>query len=347
MSKSISTVSGSQMPSNLPAARSRRRSKVIVIQATAGMAEKFQEVTAIEDIDYLTQAIGFAALFNGAIDNVSGRFDPAKARMLIDGFNTNLPPEQARYKLGIFNVHQTKISQTNSVVSGMIDKILGALKGVVGVALGTVTVNQLTAAITDAFTDLQEQKSDAWIFWQKKDANKTTYSYAILFAFQDATTGHLMFVLPMSLEIEVEVAFEKVLWITIKDKESYSVKLDVMKVGQLLYPKSPGSDFIRAAAQRSVGQADTGPDTVEADVTNIRVTNWAKTKTYATAPSGQYSKNFALQQIMTNGATVTADLFEGTNYLLSYTLDGNARDTGMLFNGEVGFPQASLWFVTQ
>lgn len=350
MSDDLTIANGDDGTMDMPQRRRRRRSPLILIRATAGLPEQFAEVTAIDDIDYLTQAIGLTALFNGAIDNQTGRFVPAKARTLIESFNNDLPAADSKYKIGIFNVHQSTITQTNAVVSGMVDKVLEALKSAVGVALGSTTVQQLTESITDAFTDLKSQEGDAWIFWQKKTGNKTTYSYAILFAIQDATTGHLMFALPMSMEIEVDVAFEKVLWITIQDKESYTVKLDVMKVGQLLYPKSPASDLIRETVARSAmiagPERDSGPEAVQAPVTNIRVTDWAKSKTYVTAPSGNYSKNFGLEQLMTAGATVNGNLEQGSKYLVSFTLNGQATVRGMYFNGDVGLP-GELWFVTQ
>ncbi len=350
MSDNLTIVNGGDEIVDMPQARRRRRSPLILIRATAGLPEQFQEVMAIDDIDYATQAIGLTALFNGAIDNQTGRFQPAKARTLIEAFNNDLPAADSKYKIGIFNIHQSTITQTNALVSAMVDKVVAALKSAVGVALGTTTVEQLTNSITDAFTDLKGQEGDAWIFWQKKTGNKTTYSYAILFAIQDATTGHLMFALPMSLEIEVDVAFEKVLWITVQNKESYSVKLDVMKVGQILYPKSPASDLIRETVQRSAmiagPQWDSGPDAVQAAVSDIKVTDWAKSKTYATASSGNYSKNFGMEQLITAGATVTGDLDLGTKYLVCFTLNGQAMVRGMFFNVDVG-PPGNLWFVAQ
>lgn len=145
-----------------------RKSPVVFINTTQDEAEQFQEIVAIDDIDYLTQAISLTALFNGAIDNTSGRFIPGKARELIANYNESLDVKSQPYKIGIFNTHQTTLNQQHSAVSAMINQILETLKKVMGVALGASSVAQMTAAITDAFTNLDEQSGDAWIFWEKR-----------------------------------------------------------------------------------------------------------------------------------------------------------------------------------
>ena len=142
-------------------ARRERRMPIILLKATADMPERFEEIVSIDDIDYLTQAVGLTALFNGAIDNDSGRFDPAKARTLIEAYNESLPASDAGYKIGIFRIYQNTFTQTNSVVSAMVDKLLEAFKNVVGVAFGAATIDQMTTAITDAFTDLKAQEDGA------------------------------------------------------------------------------------------------------------------------------------------------------------------------------------------
>jgi hypothetical protein len=321
-----------------------RRSPVVFINTTQEEAEQFQEIVAIDDIDYLTQAIALTALFNGAIDNTSGRFIPGKARELIANYNESLDVNSQPYKIGIFNTHQTTLTQQNSAVSAMINQILETLKRVMGVALGASSVAQMTAAVTDAFTNLDEQSGDAWIFWEKKVGNKTTYSYAILFAFQDSTTGKLMFALPMSLEISVDVSYERVLFITVEDKETYSVKLDTMKVGQLLFPKSPGANALQTARRLGTRSGSAGVLTEPSPVTNIVVTNWAKTTTFANAATGFYTDNHPLVQLMAIKPNVVNPLYDGNQYLVSFTLNGVQETRGLLLNGTL--PDAELWFVS-
>lgn len=321
-----------------------RRSPIVFINTTQEEAEQFQEIVAIDDIDYLTQAIALTALFNGAIDNTTGRFIAGKARELIANYNESLDVNSQPYKIGIFNTHQTTLTQQNSAVSAMINQILETLKRVMGVALGASSVAQMTAAVTDAFTNLDEQSGDAWIFWEKKTSNKTTYSYAILFAFQDSTTGKLMFALPMSLEIEVDVSYERVLFITVEDKETYSVKLDTMKVGQLLFPKSPGSNALQSARRLGTRSGSADLLTEPRPITDIVVTNWAKTKTFATAATGLYTNDHPLVQVMASEPNVVNPLYEGNQYLVSFALDGERRTLGFLLNCTL--PDGELWFVS-
>ncbi|WP_081160669.1 hypothetical protein [Ensifer aridi] len=317
----------------------------LFIGATADVSEQFQEIVAIDNIDYLTQAVQLTALFNGAINNETGRFESNTARQLIADFNASLPESDRAYKIGIFKSYQTTLTQTHSVVSGMIDKIVEALKQVLGVALGTSTVAQLTAAVTDAFTDLKSQEGDAWIFWEKKTAEKTTYSYAILFAIQDSSTGMMMFAMPMSLLIEVNVSYEKVLWITIDDTETYSVTLDTMKVGQILFPPSPGSSVLRQALAPPPRKAELGKELEFSDITDIQVTNWSKTKTFATAKHGSYVKEFHLEQVMAFQPEVLHPLQDEDKCLVSFTRSGERKSVGVILNGTL--PDGTLWFVSQ
>lgn len=332
-------------------ARRKQPSKFLFIRALADVPEKYEEIFSIDKIEYVTQAIGLAALFNGAIDNATGRFSSAEARKIIEAYNRDLPTDQANYKLGIFNVLQTSLTQTNAVVSGMVDKVLAALKDAIGVALGTTTTAQLTSAITDAFTDLKSQEGDAWIFWQKRTAEKTTYSYAILFAVQDNMTGRFLVCLPMSLEIEVDIAYEKVLWITIQDRETYSVKLDAMKVGQLLYPSTPVAQYTEHAVSRAKLEASGGPDggrVLDLKVSSVVVWNGTKKTQYATALNGQYSTTGSLSQLMAWPGVVHTPMDEGSTYLVSFVMDGKTENRWMIYNGDVGDPgNPTLWFVSQ
>lgn len=270
--------------------RTHRVGRTVLIRALQDLPENFSDIFAIDKIEYVEQAVALAALFNNALDLKTGIFDMAKAREIIKVYNEGLPPDNARYKLGIMKELQTTLSQSDSVVKAMVDKVLEAIKSAIGVALGATSAAQLTSAITDAFTDLKEQEGDAWIFWQKKTANKTTYSYTILFAIQDASTGRFMMCLPMSLLIEVDIAFEKVLWITLQDKTSYSVRIDAMQVAQVLVPASDGTELFERAhrlarcpepAQFNV-QAPNGP------TTNVVVKNWSGTTVFATAAHGYF-----------------------------------------------------------
>ena len=155
-----------------------------------------------------------------------------------------------------------------------------------------------------------------------------------------------MFALPMSMEIEVDLAYKRVLWITLKDKTSYSVSVDCMKVGQILFPKAPGSEFLRqTVAPMGIEHADGGSVAVEGQITNVKVTNWARTQTFATAPGGYFTHMGGLIQVMAVDAVVHEPLEEEMKYLVSFTIDGETKTFGLIFNGAV--PDQTLWFVSQ
>jgi hypothetical protein len=324
-----------------------RKYPVIYLNATAEQPEQYQEIMAIDDIDYVMQALSISALLNGAIDIETGRFDSARGREIIRDYNQMLPAEDKKYQFALMNTYQSTVMQENSLVSGMIDKILDVLKNAIGVALGQSSVDQVTAAVTDAFTNLKSQDGDAWIFWEKKEAHKTVYSYAILFAIQDATTGKVMLAFPMSLEIEVNVEYERVLWITVTDKHSYSVKIDAMKIAQLLYPKSSVSDTLHALARarrNARPEADNQQLMAPAPITNISVRNWAGTILFATALTGTHDQTGALVQIIAALPNVLQPLIWGQHYMVHYDLNGARRGTDLIFNGTL--PGGDIWFVS-
>ena len=59
-------------------------------------------------------------------------------------------------------------------------------------------------------------------------------NYNIFFAIQNEETGSVILALPMSLTITVDIEKESVLWITVKDDESYKVNVQAMQVVEAL-----------------------------------------------------------------------------------------------------------------
>lgn len=213
----------------------RRPRKIFLLnRLTEGEESNFEEIYAIDNIDYVIQAIDLADIFQKAIEPQDLRFNTEKAKQAIENYNNSLPPDEKKYKVAIMQTLNTTESQQHKQVSAMVGKLIQVLKDAIGVALNPTSIDQIAKGLEDAFTNLDEQKDDAWIFWEKKTGEKTTYQYNILFAVQDTTTGHLMVALPMGLEIEVYTNYEKVLGITIHDEESYTVRVKAMKVAQLL-----------------------------------------------------------------------------------------------------------------
>ncbi|GEM_PF-3048464 len=327
----------------------RARRPVIYLKGAVEHPEQYQEIMSIKDPDHVAQGMAIGGLLTNAIDEF-GRFNAATARKLITDFNLSLPPAESRYSLVITDTLNTKLTQQNALVSVMIDSLLDVLKKVIGIALDPTAIGQIQAAVTDAFTNLETQQGDAWIFWEKKEQQKTVYSYALLFAIQDELTGYVMVALPMSLNIVVDVAFEQVLGITITNRESYSVTVEAMKVAQLLYPKSPdrlGLMRMMYAVPSDMTEADdvTLDDVTLDDVTNIEVKNYAGTITFATAAKGKLHEADGLTQLSTEGAVIHQPLTEETRYVVFYHIGGHRRKLGMVFNAEMG--PGELWFVSR
>ncbi|ENA1860074.1 cytolytic delta-endotoxin (insecticidal protein), partial [Aeromonas salmonicida] len=137
-------------------------------------------------------------------------------------------------EMAVINFTDQVVEQSNSAVQLMVDKVLEILSKVLGVVLGAAPKQKLTESIASAFTGLDEQKNDAWIFWEHTTAHKTTYQYNILFGVQSKETGLFLYGLPMGMEITVDIEKEKVLFITLKDKESYRVHLQSLSVVEMI-----------------------------------------------------------------------------------------------------------------
>ncbi len=136
--------------------------------------------------------------------------------------------------MAVVSTINQEIQQSNNQVSVMLDKLVNLLKQVTGVVLPEVQTQQFASTIKEAFSNLNTQKDEAWIFWQKKEGHKTTYQYNILFAIQNQNTGSVIIALPISLTITVNLEKEKVLFITLEDKHDYEVKVQAIEVVEAL-----------------------------------------------------------------------------------------------------------------
>lgn len=171
---------------------------------------------------YVGQAIAMARVFQDAIDGKNLKFDFSKALSIV---------KQHSEMAVIATVNQSIVKQSIQV-SAMVDEVMKLLKTVVGVALDeeSPTFKKFQSAIEGGFTNLNKNQDSAWIFWSKEDENKTTYTYNILFAIANQSTGAVMVAAPIGLTIEVDVSKEKVLFFTTKDKSNYSVTVQSMSV---------------------------------------------------------------------------------------------------------------------
>jgi len=308
----------------------------------------FEEIYAIKNIDYALQAQNLAVLFTSAIEQQTRRLNLGKAKAAIDEYNTNLPKGHEKYRIGIYQVLQTSKEQKDSQVQVMVNAIMELLKNVIQVALNPMSVEQITASITDAFTNLNEQNGDAWIFWNKKEAHKTTYSYSILFAIQDEFTGFFMLALPMSMEIIVDLEYEQVLFIKLKDKTSYRVNIETLKIGQLLYSGEPVVQALRENSARVASAVRSGEVVPQENVNTkelkkVVVTTWSGSTVFARAEIGELIEGSggSPDGVFLSNATIVNPLVENHPYLIK---SSNHPTLPMLFNGVL--PGNILWFVS-
>nr|ABC17640.2 cytolytic toxin Cyt1 [Bacillus thuringiensis] len=214
------------------------QSKARVITLRVEDPNEINNLLSINEIDnpnYILQAIMLANAFQNALVPTSTDFGDALRFSMPKGLEiaNTITPMGA-----VVSYVDQNVTQTNNQVSVMINKVLEVLKTVLGVALSGSVIDQLTAAVTNTFTNLNTQKNEAWIFWGKETANQTNYTYNVLFAIQNAQTGGVMYCVPVGFEIKVSAVKEQVLFFTIQDSASYNVNIQSLKFAQPLVSSS-------------------------------------------------------------------------------------------------------------
>lgn len=189
----------------------------------------FKEIFAITDRTAATKAFQMSQFFQSALvqapdDPKTLEFDIIRAKSLVD----------ANSLYAIIEFRDEKLTQQTAEVSAMVNMVVDYMKNILQVALTAAQTAAITTSISNVFTQLSPQKEEAWIFWKSEEANKTSYQYNIMFAIQNASTGLFLFGLPVGLTIEADIEKQQLLFITLKDKVSYEVRLQAMKVAQMI-----------------------------------------------------------------------------------------------------------------
>lgn len=189
----------------------------------------FDNIVSITDPEVLMTALKTANLFQNALvpaENNSLRFDVQKGLELA----------KSDPNLSVTNFTDITNETHDSRASVMTGMVLETINTVLGIALAEQPAKQLQAAIEGAYVGLDEKKDDAWIFWEHKQAHKTTYQYNITFSVEAGDTGLLLLTCPMGLTIEVNKEYERVLFITLKDTESYVSRIQALTTAQIAKP---------------------------------------------------------------------------------------------------------------
>ncbi|SFX51285.1 toxin [Thermoactinomyces sp. DSM 45891] len=204
--------------------RSRGRNRILGAIPIIGRNDSSYQYNYIYALDasLIEEAASLAAGFNGAINPLTLQFDLNKAIQIA---NDQHMTTQAQ-------LDKTVISQTIQV-DNMVGKIMQAISQELNATFPEGQIaNQLTLAMTNVFTNLNMQDSSAWIFWKDEGAHSTTYLYNMLFAIQSGDIPDCIGCFPMGFEISVDIEKEKVLFITIKDEHTYSVRVTAIKAIQ-------------------------------------------------------------------------------------------------------------------
>ena len=195
----------------------------------------YDEIYSITDVSILPLALKTAGIFQNALvpaENNSLRFDVNKALEVV----------KQNPELSVISYTDITKTTSSSQTSVMVDMVVETIKTVLGIALAPDPLAKLVAAIESAYTDLHKEEGNAWIFWEKRQEKKTTYQYNITFAVQAGPTGALLLTCPMGLTIDVDKEYERVLFITLKDTESYSTRIQALNTAQLAKPNAKSAE---------------------------------------------------------------------------------------------------------
>lgn len=193
--------------------------RLLILPMSANDPALFEEIFAVTDLHAARQAFEMARLFQGAVER-NGHFSLSHAR--------ELARQQPQMHI-VQSLDQT-LTQHHDRVSEMINRVVAVLNNLLGMALPPKQYEQLRASITYAFVNLNGQRTDGWIFYEKETSWSTTYQYNIMYAVQNESSGEFVYGIPMGMTIQVNRAYERVLFITLKDEVSYSVRIEALKV---------------------------------------------------------------------------------------------------------------------
>lgn len=198
--------------------------RLLILPMSADNPALFEEIFAVTDLQAARQAFEMARTFQGAVEQ-HGHFSLDRA--------TEIARKQPQMRI-VQPLDQT-LTQHHDRVSEMVNPVVDVLNNLLGMAIPPKQYEQLRASITYAFVNLNGQRTDGWIFYEKETSWSTTYQYNIMYAIQNQATGEFVYGIPMGMTIQVNREYERVLFITLKDEVSYSVRIEALKVLEPLH----------------------------------------------------------------------------------------------------------------
>ena len=199
------------------------RRKLFILPMTAETPSLFEEIFVVENLNAAKQALNLSQVFQEAVES-NGHFNVNKAMGI-----TKQEPNMIVAAL----VDQT-FTQTYGCLKNMVDWVEHLFDNLLGISLPQKQHGQMQATISYIFNNLDTQTTDPWIFYEKRSAHSTIYQYNILFAVQNASTEEFVYGVPMGITIRVDQDYEQGLSFTTQNKASYEVRVEALKVMQLL-----------------------------------------------------------------------------------------------------------------
>jgi len=111
------------------------------------------------------------------------------------------------------NIKTTTISQSESTVKTMVDKIVEYLVGVLRVDVDAATVNSLTATIQATFTNLKHNSSSGFLdFDTSSSGSNSSWEYRIYFVLPDPNHADSFYSLVTTIVLEANVTTKTEWW---------------------------------------------------------------------------------------------------------------------------------------
>lgn len=196
----------------------------IVLNVPTKDTANYNEIFQV-DPQHLSQALRLAKSFQGAITPNDLNFNYEKALEIAKDIPNS----------GIVNTTNRIIIQQFEQLSNIIEQIKESVRTMLGLSVSSSNFwSTVENTITNTFINLNSQQNEKWVSWKNVDSTNTRYYYNILLSIQNAETGGVIAILPISFDISVNVSKEKLLFFTIKDSARYEVKMKGFTLVQIL-----------------------------------------------------------------------------------------------------------------
>lgn len=173
-------------------------------------------------VQYIPEALKVTKLFEQAIGSDMK-------------FNLSLAKQIAQTeKLSVDKIIDSTIIRHNGSSSDLFNDFQAKLQNQYGITLSAKQIQTAEIVFRNAFTNLHHENSNAWIFWSKVSANKTSYHYRMMYATtKNEQEQTYLVVSPFALTITVSIITEQILC-NISTSATYEVLMQGMVVKSLV-----------------------------------------------------------------------------------------------------------------